>query len=534
MNWRYTLGLSLLVVLFSLAVASAQESCAAFVQSALNTLLSGCVATGSEQACYGHGDVTAFPKSENISLTFNQSGDMVFLEDVQAIRTSAMDINSTRWGISLMQIRANLPETMPQNVTMLLLGDVTVEQAPTGSAFSISVVTNQPVNVREVPGNSGTIVGSLDAGTVLNVTGKGVIRGEEWLRIDFNHVLGEVAWVVGNGVSGGERDALPIYKYDGTLLQAPQMNIDEMQAFTLRNGMNDPACAEAPESGILIQTPLAIERVSLLINEVEVRIIGTIFVQTRGDVLTVFTLDGTVGVSAFGSAWRVPPGASVDTPLNSQHIARDVPEQPTPYRFASVQALPVSILPQVISIPEAISSFELARVLPPTPTPLPPDVVPTPQIVDAPIVSVAGVGIPDSGIGLGQQYRTNRALCINDIPPPAWDGVDCPLEWDAGTSFNVLDGPRLENNRLFYLIQDVVSSRQAWWRRDNDSNIQCLNCTTVQRQFVVYQPSYIVPIPNCTPLFSGPSFIAGDTAVRSLWLDMGHALEQPLIIMNPV
>ena len=54
-----------------------------------------------------------------------------------------------------------------------------------------------------------------------------------------------------------------------------------MQAFYLRTGIGDVACEEAPESGLLIQTPDGIDEVTFNVNGVDVQVGSTVLFQTE-------------------------------------------------------------------------------------------------------------------------------------------------------------------------------------------------------------------------------------------------------------
>src|SRR4051794_10089270 len=108
------------LLLIGIAVISAAPDCPTVVQSAFKTIDDACMDTGRNQACYGNIALSAEPEPGVNTLNFHQKGDRVNLLDVKSLRLSAMDALSDSWGIALLKVQANLPDTLPgQNVTFL-------------------------------------------------------------------------------------------------------------------------------------------------------------------------------------------------------------------------------------------------------------------------------------------------------------------------------------------------------------------------------------------------------------------------------
>ena len=65
-----------------------------------------------------------------------------------------------------------------------------------------------------------------------------------------------------------------------------------MQAFYLKTGSKATSCEEAPNDGLLVQTPEGIAEVRLWINEVKIRLGSTAFIQSSpGNSMTIKTLE---------------------------------------------------------------------------------------------------------------------------------------------------------------------------------------------------------------------------------------------------
>jgi hypothetical protein len=219
-----------LLAALSLGPALAQNTCPQIVQQALGSLDQWCGGTGRNQLCYGNVSIEAQPQPGVTDWRFEQVGDTVSIADLATLTLSQLQADEDKWGVALMRVQANLPDSLPgQNVTFLMFGDVEI----------INQVT-----------------------------------------------------------PGAENDLRP------------------MQAFQLRTGVNDAACAEAPQSGVLVQTPEGGRKVNFTINGVEMAIGSTVFFQSDLETsLAINTLEGEVGINAAGQKVQVPAGSRVSVPI---------------------------------------------------------------------------------------------------------------------------------------------------------------------------------------------------------------------------
>ncbi len=105
-------------------------SCPAIVNEVLNNLDAICSGTGRNQACYGNVSLEASAHPDAAQFKFDAIGDIESVENIQSLRLSPLIEEENLWGVTLMQLQANLPDTLPgQNVTFLLFGDVEVINA---------------------------------------------------------------------------------------------------------------------------------------------------------------------------------------------------------------------------------------------------------------------------------------------------------------------------------------------------------------------------------------------------------------------
>jgi len=252
---------SLLLCLAPMLVL-AQSDCPAIVQTALNSADEFCKDLGRNQACYGNVDLSAQPQPDVTDFRFEQTGDIVDVSTIQTMRLSPMDEAAGKWGVAVMKLQANLPDTLPgQNVTFLLFGDVELANA--------------------VP-------------------------------------------------TDGSSDLKP------------------MQAFYLKTGVGDSNCEEAPESGMLVQTPEGVGQVSFNINGVDVSMGSTVFFQVGGDEgMTISTLEGSAYVSAEEETQVIIPGTWVSIPMQfaeeEAEISAEAPAAAAPAPGNEIQLAPPDI-----------------------------------------------------------------------------------------------------------------------------------------------------------------------------------------------
>lgn len=105
-------------------------TCADIVTDTLASVEAACAATTRNQACYGNVSIAATPRANAVDFDFDGAGDLANVVDVATMRLRALNVEENVWGVALMQLQANLPDTLPgQNVTFLLFGDVEIENA---------------------------------------------------------------------------------------------------------------------------------------------------------------------------------------------------------------------------------------------------------------------------------------------------------------------------------------------------------------------------------------------------------------------
>jgi hypothetical protein len=133
-----------------------------------------------------------------------------------------------------------------------------------------------------------------------------------------------------------------------------------MQAFYFKSGIGDAPCEEAPDSGILIQTPEGAGQINMTVNEVDIQLGSTAYLQAQaGGEMAVNVVEHQVTVTADGTTRIVPAGSRVRVPLDANLAANGPPSEPEPYNNADLAALPVSHMPRAVTIAPALTQAEL-------------------------------------------------------------------------------------------------------------------------------------------------------------------------------
>jgi hypothetical protein len=355
------LGLIVLVVAFAVPLSAPQSihsegyACPELVTQALTATNRVCDGTSRNQACYGHIQLTAQPQASVDHFVFDQEGDVANVFDMQSLRLSAMDTDLGAWGVALMRLQASLPESTKENITLLLFGEVEVQNAVDPTAVvDVEVNAAEAINVRLTPSTKAITVATAEPGETLTATGR--LTDLPWLRVQLAD--GRTGWIYSPLVSSaGDLDTLAV-------VDPSSVYYSPMQAFYFQSGMDDAACPEAPNSGFLIQTPEGVGHVTFLINEVDIQLGSTVFFEAQPDSeMTVSVVEGSATVTAGGVSYRAIAGTQIDVPMSEKMQPSGAPSKPHAYSMETVGALPVQYLPRVVEVHPPLTPTELTTYL---------------------------------------------------------------------------------------------------------------------------------------------------------------------------
>lgn len=287
---RHTSWMILVFLLtISVSMTLAQDSCAAFVEEAFARVGENCDSMDRNSACYGYNLVNAQFVSAVDDGYFSQPADRAELEMLQNIQTTAYNATNLTWGIALLQVQANIPNTIPgQNVTFVLMGDSTLENAvaPEDAMLpvdGIPVILTAGANIHSGPGDTFNVLGASARGSEL--IADGLSEDGVWLRVIWQNRIG---WIPRRLIEENTAvDNLPTWEPEQ---RAP------MQAFYLQTGIGNASCADAPTDALLIQGPRDLE-VDLTVNGANIRIGSTITIRNPDPrTLEITVIDGHVTI----------------------------------------------------------------------------------------------------------------------------------------------------------------------------------------------------------------------------------------------
>jgi hypothetical protein len=346
----------LLFIGLSTGIALAQDAaCPDLVQTALDYIDAQCSGIERNQACYGNLQIEAVPQTGVTDFKFDTPGDIETIASIGSLNLSGM-LTPDEWGVTLMSVQANLPDSTPgQNVTMLLFGDVTIEnKGGAAKPVLLDVTANRNARVRSGPGTQNSQIASLPAGDAAQADGRN--EAGDWLRVMLAD--GTAGWVSADLVDiAGDKTTLAVVEgveIAGTIY-------GPMQAFYFTSGIGNPQCGEAPPDGILIQTPEGAGKIDLLINEVQIGVGSTVFFTAQpAGVMHVTVLDGLVSVTAAGTTLVVPAGARAVIPLDENGLPNGTPtlEGYQDNQVAALISVP-GVLPEIITIAPGLTEAEL-------------------------------------------------------------------------------------------------------------------------------------------------------------------------------
>lgn len=311
---KLTIGVGLFVgiacLLAIVPIASMAQSdagaCPALVEQALTDLGQNCDTLDRNSACYGYNRVDATFHASQSEDFFSKPADRSQIANLQSIATAPLDVDKDFWGIAVMNVQANVPNTLPgQAVTFVLLGDVKVDNAVapedvTEPVDPINVTTLTAANVRSGPTVNANIIGSVPVGTELPADGRN--EAGDWFRVMYSSGPG---WVNKDIIdSEGDLSTLPVINKE---------NRSPMQSFFFSTGVGDPACNSAPPSLLVVQGPDNV-KVDITANGADITIGSTIALSILpGNQLQLIVIHGEATLGDL----NVPAGFKITAPLSN-------------------------------------------------------------------------------------------------------------------------------------------------------------------------------------------------------------------------
>ncbi|MBZ0288133.1 MAG: SH3 domain-containing protein, partial [Anaerolineae bacterium] len=204
-----------MMIVFVSAVAQ-QDECPALVEQALTNLGQNCDALDRNSACYGYNKLSATFNEEQPDDYFSKVSDRTSLNVLDTLSTTPLDAAAGTWGVAVMKVQANVPNSLPgQAVTFVLLGDTQIRNdVSPADAFTpaepVDVTAVGNVNIRSSASTRANVIGSVTAETVLPADG--ISENGNWYRVLYND---SPAWINADFVTAPDAaNALPVITQD--------------------------------------------------------------------------------------------------------------------------------------------------------------------------------------------------------------------------------------------------------------------------------------------------------------------------------
>lgn len=219
-------------------------ACPVVVERALQQMGQNCDGLGRSAACYGYFRVNALFNEAQPEGFFSSPADNTPLNIVNYVQAAPLDEATQQWGVAMLHLQANVPNTLPgQAVPFMLLGDTETANATTPdnvfqpAAPPLSFITTGSSNLRTLPDLNANILVTVLPETAL--LADALSPDGAWLRSAFDNQIGWINREVltADATLSAQIDALPIFNADRPT---------PMQAFFFRTGIGQPTCTEAP------------------------------------------------------------------------------------------------------------------------------------------------------------------------------------------------------------------------------------------------------------------------------------------------
>lgn len=356
--------------------------CTNIVGAAMAQADVACAGLRRNGICYGNAVIDAEPVP-GADFAFEQVGDITDIATVDSIRLQSLDYFERRWGIALVRAEATVPDDVPEDVTLIMFGDVDLDSLGDNR---FDVTTRRRANIRLAPTGNSALLGVIPDDTIIQTDGVYLNEdGEFWLRVEYDAPPTRPTRIALDPPGLVEEDIPDPDPVIGWILsftiveditRLPRIQRDgekfgSLYAFNVNTGADDRPCDFAPESGLIIQTPEGAGTIDFLINEVDIRIGSTVFIQSiPGDYMRVYALEGNVEVTTGGVTQPVPEGAVSLIQVGGDGIATGVrPTYPQSYAYDDLVALQVMLnyLPEPFELLRPATPLELAAAASPTP-----------------------------------------------------------------------------------------------------------------------------------------------------------------------
>ncbi len=377
------LAVGLTPAITSATPRAAQNTCPVIVKQAIDTTGSYCAKAGRNKLCYGNSTIHADFQAGAGNPTFQGPGDLVDVSQVKQFTLGAMDSSTNTWGVALMKIQADLPDSDPnQNVTFIMFGNVQMSDAapdanatlaaltpttlPTATATPSATVDPRQATRAAATATKFAAVLRTALAKASTPTPTGTISAVRAAQAAATAT--RLANLIGTATALIPPTATTAPTSAAATGNAGNSGYKALQAFYFQTGTR-PGCDQAPYDGVLIQSPQGSGPLRLSIDGALITLASTVFLQAQpGQFLTISTLEGGAqviapitqnGLYSNGVSKFVGPGSSVQVPIDGNLRAAGAPQQTQFFIPDTVRALPARLLPNPITIPPGLPAGTL-------------------------------------------------------------------------------------------------------------------------------------------------------------------------------
>lgn len=341
---------ALAIILLFVAAAIAQEStCPRRQNQALANIAEHCADQEAGTLCLGQATVSpVYRASVAAAGPWDAPGDLIAIADIDWLSFSSED---GAWGAARALFPAYANDGLEARSSALLgFGNVALflpeAQDLPSPRVAVKVTASQGANLRASPNTDARVIARLALSRELQAIGR--YRGGGWLLI---YAAPELRGWISESVVSEPLEDLPALAGD---VIAPPLWLPGHR-FDFRSGMGDAPCADAPESGILLQTVKFVSPRRFVINGARIMLSGTVWLQaqaSRG--MLIHLIDGRALVATDGGEVALGSGKFTHITLQRDDIGvltpASAPTEPAAYDYHELSRLPIQALPRAARI----------------------------------------------------------------------------------------------------------------------------------------------------------------------------------------
>ena len=373
--FRMTISVTLFLMTLAGSAQSDAGACPSAVLPAYAAAEAACDEIAQGQVCLGSGSaVVTSPAGDATPLS--SPGDRHDLDDIERLQTYSMTADAPTWTTVLARLDASDDNGAPATIDMLVIGDVIVVRETSavpadetaGTALPATIEATAGVIVRQDASAASGNIWQLRNGASVMAIGRST--DGEWIRILIPSPNGGAGWVFARfiAVEGGS-ESLP---YQTNLSPEPSAQVTATDTTPPRLRLESlpvrDDCAEAADSGILLQSSTLASPVELEVNGVTLQLAGAVFItaQVGGD-MSVYSLEGATGLTIDDQRTDLPAGNALQIALDASLSPIGMPDAGQPFSASiasELDRLPLQLLPRHASSRQPQARAEEAPICP--------------------------------------------------------------------------------------------------------------------------------------------------------------------------